>query len=243
MSQRALRFGILILATGAVLNGFGQAHGGTIPVPHDMPGTYQVMRAVAAKIFQGEQELVAPSVLYDGTGLTHSNPVLASHGNDPATIWQYSVVPADYPVSVEFDLGGLYLVNELWIWQLQGELEDRGLQEFDIVMRDEAHRLVGDIEGRLDDIRRVGVQPVQRFNAFGECIFLPVPDCVRYVELRVNRNKGNEEWLGLAEVAFAGWQLGCQPVPEPQSWSLGAFGLGHLMAGRRRRRRPIQSIA
>jgi hypothetical protein len=204
----------------------GRVRAGTLPVPRSELSPYQVIRAQSAVVHHGDREFPAPAVLYDGTGLTHENPLLASHGSDPATIWQYPVSPDEYPVGVEFDLGGGYFINEMWIWQLQGEgLEDQGLLEFDILMRDFAHREVGLVEGTLDDFKRVGIQPVQRFNAFGECIFLPVPDCVRYVELRIKRNRGNSQWLGLAEVAFAGWNS-CSPVPEPSALMLVAGGLG-----------------
>jgi hypothetical protein len=204
--------------------GAGRVCASTLPVPRSESSPYQVIRAKSGVVRHGVRELPAPAVLYDGTGLTHENPLLASHGSDPATIWQYPVGPDEYPVAIELDLGGGFLINEMWIWQLQGGLEDQGLLEFDVLMRDAAHRQVGLVEGTLDDFKRVGIQPVQRFNAFGECIFLPVPDCVRYVELRIHRNRGNSQWLGLGEVAFAGWSA-CSPVPEPSWLVIVAAGL------------------
>ena len=224
-----------VTALGIVL---GSVHGGraaTIP-PREL-SPYQVIRAQSALVRHGDRQQLVASSLYDGTGLTHENPLLAQHGSDPDTIWRYPITPNEYPVSVEFDLVREYLVNEMWVWQLQGrDLESQGLLEFDIVMRDAARRQVGVLEGALDEFKRVGIQPVQRFNAFGECVFLPVPDCVRYVELRIRRNRGDSQWLALAEVAFAGWKKNV-PVPEPaSSLSLIAAGLG--LWNRSRRARP-----
>jgi hypothetical protein len=197
---------------------------------------YQVIRAKSALIRHGDRQSEAPASLYDGTGLTHENPLLAQHGSDPDTLWQYPIRAEEYPVSIELDLGEEFLINELWIWQLQGEeLEDQGLQEFEIVMRDAGYREVGLLEGTLDQFDRVGVQPVQRFNAFGECIFLPIPDCVRFIELRIRSNRGDDQWVGLAEVAFAGWQ---KLVPEP-STSSGLLLAGLVLWGTRRRASPL----
>jgi hypothetical protein len=143
-------------------------------------------------------------------------------------------------------LGGEFLINEMWIWQLQGEgIEAQGLREFDIVMRDAAGREVGLLEGVLEDFKRVGIQPVQRFNAFGECIFLPIPDCVQFVELRIYRNHGDPQWLGLAEVAFAGRKK-LPEVPEPRSgWPCLILALASWGRCRRRgraSRRPTGAL-
>jgi hypothetical protein len=194
---------------------------------------YKVIRAESALIRHGDRVSDAPASLYDGTGLTHANPLLAQHGSDPDTIWQYPITSAEYPVAIELDLGAEFLINELWIWQLQGELEDQGLLEFDIVMRDANYREVGMLEGTLDQFNRVGIQPVQRFNAFGECIFLPIPDCVRFVELRIHHNRGDAQWVGLAEVAFAGWEK-LESVPEPASATGLLLAAGTLWATTRR---------
>jgi hypothetical protein len=192
------------------------------PIAFGELSPYQVIRAKSAIIRHGDQTSDAPASLYDGTGLTHEHPLLAYHGLQPGTIWQYPI-GNEYPVSIELDLGGEYLINELWVWQLPGELEDQGLFEFDILMRDASRTEVGTVNGALDQFDRVGVQPAQRYNAFGECVFLPVAEYVRWIELRIQRNRGDEQWVGLAEVAFAGWG-DPNSVPEPSS------GLGLALA-------------
>jgi hypothetical protein len=211
----------------------GVARATAAPIEFGDLSPYQVIRARSAWVLHGDQQTQAPASLIDGTGLTDENPLLAYHGTESEAIWQHPV-GQEYPVSIEFDLGSDYLINELWIWQLPGELKDRGLQDFEIVMRDASRRELGTLIGALDRFDRVGVQPAQRYNAFGECIFLPIAEFVRSVELRIHRNRGDQTWVGLAEVAFAGW--GDPPsVPEPGGLTLLVTGLLASLARRRRR--------
>jgi len=69
-------------------------------------GPYKLIRPVGAVVRLGDSESPAPPVLYDGTGLSHPNPLRASHGPDLDTVWREPIGEDSLPVSVEFDLGG-----------------------------------------------------------------------------------------------------------------------------------------
>lgn len=196
-------------------------------------GPYKLIRPVGAVVRHGESESPAPAVLYDGTGLSHPNPLRASHGADLDTVWREPIGEHSLPVSVEFDLGGEFLVNEMWLWRIPGdELEAAGIFAFDVVMRDANGEEVGVFETDVTRLKGVGLQPVPRFNAFGECVFLPFPDCVKFVELRIHQNRGDVDWVGLAEVTFAGREK-VQAVPEPSRVVL-MIGSLALLSFRRR---------
>lgn len=207
-------------------------HAATIIQPE--LGHYQLIRPVSAVVRQGNQVTPAPAVLYNGSGLNHKNPLLAEHSDDPATLWTFPLTEdKGLPVSVQFDLGANYLVNEMWLWQLPGpDLVDAGVREFDVVMRDEFGVEIGSLTTRLEDFKAYGLGPVNRLSAFGDCVLLPFPDCIRFVELRIKSNLGNTDWVGLAEVAFAGRFKG-EIVPEPSALAL--LGVGSLfLVGTRR---------
>jgi hypothetical protein len=204
------------------------------PIIEPLLGAYQMIQPISAVIRFDGQETDAPAALYNGDGLTHHNPLLAEHGNDPDTIWQFPITPDRYPVAIEFDLGGEFLVNEMWVWQLRGlETSDQGIDDFDVIMKDASGREIGTRSASSDQLKRGGVGPVQRFNAFGECIFLPFPDCIRFVELRIRSNLGDPNYVGLAEISFAGRQK-LTNVPEPASLTL--IGLASLVGAMARSR-------
>ncbi|MCP4189949.1 MAG: hypothetical protein GY768_04905 [Planctomycetaceae bacterium] len=200
-------------------------------------GPYQMIRPVSARmIHHGEPSLIEPS-LYNGSGLSHRHPLFAEHGSDPDTIWDYEIDSTDYPLSIEFDLGANFLVSEMWIWQPPTENgAELGIDQFDIIMRDENGLEVGMLSNGFGQIVATSMLPRARFAAFGECIILPFPDCVRFVELRIRSNLGHPNYLSLAEVAFAGRnkKMG---VPEPMSGHLALMGfiLGVVRFARRGR--------
>ena len=189
-------------------------------------GSYQQITPQRAVVRQNGNESLAPAVLYNGAGLNHKNPLLAAHSADPAAAWQFQLDGSDYPVSVEFDLGGEFLLNEMWLWQLPEELfPGQAVSEFDIVMRGGDGEELGVLDRGEGRLKSAGLLPVPRFNAFGECVFLPIPDCVRYVELRIYSNMGAVDTLGLEEVSFFG-RAKIPTVPEPAT--VGMLMLGGL---------------
>jgi hypothetical protein len=123
----------------------------------------------------------------------------------------------------------------MWLWQLQGTMADYGVREFDVIMKDANGTLVGQLTTNVEQLKAAEFGPVVHFSAFGDCILLPFPDCVRFVELAIRENLGNAQFLGLAEVAFAGRQKGAL-VPEPSALALSSLGLLMLAARCRRRK-------
>jgi hypothetical protein len=203
-------------------------------------GPYQAIRPVRALVRHQGQTTEAPAVLYDGSGLNHDNPLLAQHVADVATVWQFPIASDAYPVSIEFDLGTGYLVNEMWLWQLPGgTFPGQGVREYDIVMRDADGAQMALLQGADGQPKSTGVQPVARFNAFGECVFLPVSDPVRFIELRIYENLGATDLVGLAEVSVFG--RGEVPdVPEPSGWLMLMAAAAGLAFCRPLHRRDVQ---
>lgn len=216
VTVRSAPFIFLRLAACALgLSTSGLGHAATIGEPE--LGPYQVIYPVSAVVRHADTQSPATPSLYNGDGLNHSNPILAQHSDDLSTMWQHELGAEGFPVTIEFDLGKEFLVNELWIWQPRGDgMLGQGIADFDILMRDEDGNEVGTIAGANASMKGVGMQPVHRFNAFGECVFLPIPDCVRFLELRILSNLGDVDLVTLAEVTFAGRQK-LIPVPEPQA--------------------------
>lgn len=187
-------------------------------------GPYQMIRPVSSTIIHDGERTPGTENLYNGDGLTHPNPLFAEHGSDPETIWTYEISQDEYPVSVEFDLGEDFLVAEMWIWQPKTEDgANQGIEDFDIIMKDADGNEVGVLMNGIQQIKATGLQPVTRFAAFGECVILPFPECVRFVELRIRSNLGDPDYVSLAEVAFAG-RAKSNGVPEPTTLSLGLMG-------------------
>lgn len=234
--------GVLAIMTSANCVVFSSAaRAGTILPPEF--GAYGTVRPVAAiGRYQGET-FTLPDALTNGAGLTHRHPLMAQHGSDPDTIWQMPITGDTYPVSLEFDLGGEFLLNEMWIWQLRGDgLEERGIRDFEIIMRDADGNEVAVLDSEATLLKSTGVQPIQRFNAFGECVFLPYPDCVRFIELRIHSNLGDVDWLGIGEILFLGREK-LQVVPEPGA--TGALVVAStilLVRGRRRTRAAVNPL-
>ena len=198
-------------------------------------GPYRTIQAVSAIVRYGGQESIPTASLYNGAGLSDRHPLRAVHSDDLETIWTHPLGDAAYPVSVEFDLGKDFRVNEMWIWQAPGDsfLGER-VKEFDIVMRDANREILGVLESGVGQIKGSGFQASPRFSAFGECVFLPIDDWVRSIEVRILSNLGSEEALSLAEVMFAGREK--MVVPEPSALSALFFPL--ILAIGCRFRRP-----
>jgi len=224
----AILFGVLLVASST-----GASFATTIVDP-DL-SDYMVIHPISATLIHGADRTAVTPALYNGDGLDGTNPLLAPHGNDPSTAWIYEAGASDYPVSLEFDLGGNFLVTEMWLWQLQGTMADYGVREFDVIMKDANGTLVGQLTTNVEQLKAAEFGPVVHFSAFGDCILLPFPDCVRFVELAIRENLGNAQFLGLAEVAFAGRQKGAL-VPEPSALALSSLGLLMLAARCRRRK-------
>ncbi|MDG2381068.1 MAG: hypothetical protein P8N76_05300 [Pirellulaceae bacterium] len=188
-------------------------------------GPYQMIRPISSTIVHHGETISGDPNLYNGAGLNHRNPLFAEHDSNPDTSWEYEIEPTDYPLSIEFDLGDNFLVSEMWIWQPPSENGvERGIDQFDIIMRDENGLEVGTLTNGLEQMAAVSAEPIRRFAAFGDCLILPFPDCVRFVELRIHSNLGDPDYLSLAEVAFAGRRKNVW-VPEPMSGHLALIGL------------------
>jgi len=233
---RILLWGWISL-TGALAGPWaGDLSGATIQSPQ--VGPYQQIHPVGAVIRYLDRVQDASPSLYNNDGLNHPNPLLAQHGTEPQTIWQFPWDAESSPVSIEFDLGGQYLVNEMWLWQLPTELfPGQGLADFDIVMRGAGGEILGVVDGVAGHPNAARARSVNRSSAFGECVFLPVPNFVHSVELRINETVGDVDVVGLAEVSFFG-RTTTPTVPEPGTGCLSLLGLGGLVWWRRGKRRP-----
>lgn len=231
------RLGVFTVLSGCFLlsiavGGYCQA----APIIEPDTSDYKVIVPVSGRVRHGGETVALPPAFYNGAGLDGSNPLFANQGDDPTTFWTYPISTSEYPVSLEFDLGGNFLVTEMWLWQLQGQMSDYGVRAFDVIMKDSFGAEVGMLTTRVDDLKAAEYGPVTWLSAFGDCILLPFPDCVRFVELRIRENLGNPNWLGLAEIAFAGRQKGTL-VPEPSALALA--GLGFVLFLSRGRRRVV----
>lgn len=188
---------------------------------------YGVVRPVAAS-FIGADGSMNPlsSVGHDGSGLNRPSPIRGVHGNDAADMVS---VPFDgeSPVTIQYDLGDLYNINELWLWQYNelGET-DRGIKDFDIVFRDEFGEVVGELSGATTD-RGNGLTIPASY-------YCPLAECVRFIELVIRDNYGDDMFAGLSDIAFAG-RLKTLAVPEPSNLTIVSL-LGLYLISRNRRR-------
>lgn len=140
--------------------------------------------------------------------------------------------------SITFDLGGLYNVNDLLIWNYdQQGFTDLGADSVTILSSatgDEgSYSTVGDFsfteasDAPYDDPGTPGsyVDPAQILS-------VNIPDA-QYVELVLNSNWGFDTyaWTGLNDVNF----VGASAVPEPSTDAMLALGVAGLVAWRRKR--------
>ena len=115
----------------------------------------------------------------------------------------------------------------MWLWQYNGEGEtDRGMKDFDIVFRDEDGNIVGELTAAEVE-RAIGLDLPATY-------FCPIAECVRYIDLVIRDNFGDNSFVGLSDIAFAG-RLKTIAVPEPSNM-IAAVLLGLLLVMARRRR-------
>ena len=170
---------------------------------------YQIIKPVAANLIDASGEIIAEDIgksMYDGSGLSTDSPLTATHGTDSDTMWSADL-QVDGPVSIQFDLGESYDIQEFWMWQFNDPAEtDQGVKAFDIVFRDGLGEIIGEISGASLD-RADG-----EFNL--PYYFCPIIHCVQFVEFRLLENYGDAAAIGFSEVVFAG-RLKNEIVPEP----------------------------
>ncbi len=194
------------------------------------PTPYGLIRPASAVVLHEDGPTTElPSVGFDGTGLSNPSPLRGAHSSN---LDDMVAVPfaGDSPVTIQYDLGNQYNVNELWLWQYNGEGEtDRGMSEFDIVFRDDDGQIVGQLSAAEVE-RAIGLDLPASY-------FCPIAESVRFIELVIRDNYGDSSFVGLSDIAFAG-RLKTIAVPEPSSMAV-ALMLGFLFvaAGRRRSRR------
>ena len=177
---------------------------------------YGLIRATSAIVlFSDGTSSDLPAVSYDGTGLNNPSPLRGEHSND---VLEMATIPfdGDSPVTIQYDLGDHYNVNELWLWQYNGEGEtDRGLKDFDVVFRDEEGKIVGQMTAEQVE-QAIGLDLPASY-------FCPLAECVRYIDLVIRENYGDAGFVGLSDIAFAG-RLKTMTVPEPSSVGLMLIG-------------------
>lgn len=170
---------------------------------------YQIIQPLSANLLDATGGIIAEDIgksSYDGSGLTTDSPLTATHGTDPGTMWA-AEIRHDGPVSIQFDLGEAYDIQEFWMWQFNDLLEsDQGVKSFDIVFRDEQGGIIGEILGA--DMERANGELINPYY------FCPIVHCVQFVEFRLLENYGDVNLIGFSEVLFAG-RLKNEIVPEP----------------------------
>ena len=136
-------------------------------------------------------------------------------------------IQGDEPMTLRFDLGEGYDIQEFWMWQYNDESEtDRGLKSMDVIFRDEHGDIVGEITGAT--IEQANGDPVLPYY------FCPIVQCIRFIEFRMLENYGDTNFIGFSEVLFAGRPKDAF-VPEPD-FHLTSLILSLLMFNRYRRR-------
>jgi hypothetical protein len=197
-------------------------------------GPYQVIRPVRVELLDGSGESIAelPIDPVTGEGLSSSNPLHALHSAAPDAMLEAAYTEGE-PVTIQFDLGSLYNISELWLWQYNapGEL-DRGMNHIEISFKDDQGNVMGS--------SIVTSLPLGSGEPLTGSYFCPFIDCIRFVELRILDNYGDSRWVGLSDIALGGREKKTA-VPEASAMSMALLALTAIADGARRRRvRPYR---
>ncbi|MCA9218636.1 MAG: hypothetical protein KDB27_36455, partial [Planctomycetales bacterium] len=187
------RFAILFVSMFLLCASFlGSADAGPIAEVEAAP--YGLIRPESAVLLLGDGSKESlPTVGFDGTGLSSFSPLRGVHSTEVSGMVSVPVSDVD-PVTIRYDLGNEFSVNELWLWQYNAEGEtDRGMKDFDIVFRNTNGNVVSEIAAATVGIANAGNLPAS--------YFCPVAEDVRYVELVIRENYGDTEFVGLSEIA------------------------------------------
>ena len=221
MSTRLLCLFVLIIGIASGTKSFA----GPIDDLDQTP--YGLIRPASAVVLHSDGTSTDfSSVGFDGTGLSDPSPLRGVHSNDFSEMVAVPLDNGAVPVTIQYDLGDRYTVNEMWLWQYNGEGEtDRGLKDFDVVFRDHDGTIVSQLAAEHAE-QADGLETPPSY-------FCPTAQGVRYIDLVVRDNHGDTDFVGLSDIAFAG-RLRPVEVPEPSGIAL-AMLFGVLIVARRRR--------
>lgn len=163
--------------------------------------------------------------LVDGSGLSGGQHVGAVEPN----MWLSSGTSFggdDPDPRITFDLGGLFLVDQIQVWNYNENppnLTARGVNAVSVNFG-ETPALGSSVPGITNFAQATGSDDYtgEVFNSF-------TPFIARYIEFDIDSNHGGDNnFYGLSEVQFSG-----TPIPEPSGLLLGGMALLGLLRRRR----------
>lgn len=198
--------------------------------PGTAPSDSNVITPASVKITTGGTEYGPESNIIDGKGLSGEGPILSQkHNSHPATMWLSAKRDpesgaSDAMATLVFDLGDVYTVNAIHVWNFGEVIFPRENAEDPGTLRDLTTRGAADVELTFDaekpdlagkpvslSFSQASWEPSQALAegmAWGMDFTVPAvtyefpPVRARYVKMKIVSNYGAEGSVGLSEVRF-----------------------------------------
>lgn len=181
-----------------------------------------IISGVSASSSVGTFSSYSINNLTNGVGLS-SLDIEATHGNHYSDMWMSDEATTGV---LTFDLGGLYAVSAVDIWQYNySNNAERGVQDFDILVSTDGSNftpLFTDLTLAIS----------QNESTIDSQQFWLSNINATHIQIDIKSNYGEPYYVGLSEVQFS-----TGLVPEPSSYALlaGITGLTLTLARRRKR--------
>lgn len=221
------------LSTGAIvlLNLLGLAPARAQEPVEGKAAAANVVQPVSVKVVSGGTEYGPETNIIDGKGLSGEGPVLEQkHNSHPTNMWLSAKRSEESGDSVEglatlvFDLGDVYTVNAVHVWNFGEVILPRENAEDPGVLRDLTTRGASEVELTFDaekndpagkpvslSFQQASWEPSQTLAegmAWGMDFTVPAVACefppvrARYIKMKIISNYGAEGSVGLSEIRF-----------------------------------------